>query len=105
MRDHATAIHKPAARSTQPSDKTLKLLSAAKLEKAVRGALLSPRYSRFDAPVVEKTQRQTATKRDFEDHMLAYLTGEGRLLGFNGGDWALLLGGFVLIGFVTLLTA
>lgn len=36
--------------------------------------------------------------------MLAYLTAEGRLLGFNGGDWALLLGGFSLVGLVTLLT-
>ncbi len=76
------------------------------LKKAVRGALLSPRYSRDEPAVVEKTQETGQRQRAiFEDHMLAYLTGEGRLLGFNGGDWALLLGGFALVGFVTLLTA
>jgi hypothetical protein len=36
--------------------------------------------------------------------MFAYMT-DGRLLGFDRGDWALLLGGFALVGLVTLLTA
>jgi hypothetical protein len=36
--------------------------------------------------------------------MLTY-TAERRLLGFDMGDWALLLGGFALVGMVTLLTA
>jgi hypothetical protein len=30
---------------------------------------------------------------------------ENRLLGFDRGDWAVLLGGFALLGVVTLLTA
>jgi hypothetical protein len=36
--------------------------------------------------------------------MFAY-TAERRLLGFDMGDWAFLLGGFALVGMVTLLTA
>jgi hypothetical protein len=36
--------------------------------------------------------------------MFAYIA-ERRLLGFDMGDWAFLLGGFALIGMVTLLTA
>jgi hypothetical protein len=35
--------------------------------------------------------------------MFAHLTAEGRLLGFDTGDWALLLGGFTLVGFLALL--
>jgi hypothetical protein len=35
--------------------------------------------------------------------MFAYIS-ERRLLGFDTGDWALLLGGFALVGMVTLLT-
>jgi hypothetical protein len=31
------------------------------------------------------------------------LTSEGRLLGFDTGDWSMLLGGFVLAGLVALL--
>jgi hypothetical protein len=31
------------------------------------------------------------------------LTAEGRLLGFDTGDWSILLGGFVLAGLVALL--
>jgi hypothetical protein len=38
-----------------------------------------------------------------EDHMFAYMT-ERRLLGFDTGDWALLFGGFALVGLMTLLT-
>jgi hypothetical protein len=36
--------------------------------------------------------------------MLTYAAAR-RLLGFDMGDWALLLGGFALVGMVTLLTA
>jgi hypothetical protein len=36
--------------------------------------------------------------------MFAFMT-ENRLLGFDRGDWAVLLGGFAFIGIVTLLTA
>jgi hypothetical protein len=36
--------------------------------------------------------------------MFASLTTEGRILGFDRGDWALLLGSFTLLGVVTLLT-
>jgi hypothetical protein len=32
-----------------------------------------------------------------------HLTAEGRLLGFDTGDWSMLLGGFVLAGLVALL--
>jgi hypothetical protein len=35
--------------------------------------------------------------------MLARMTVEGRLLGFDAGDWSLLLGGFLLAGLLTLL--
>jgi hypothetical protein len=35
--------------------------------------------------------------------MFAYLTDQ-RLLGFDRGDWALLLGGFTFIGILTVLT-
>ncbi len=37
--------------------------------------------------------------------MLAYLTAEGRILGLDRGDWALLLGSSAVLGLVTLLTA
>jgi hypothetical protein len=35
--------------------------------------------------------------------MFAHSTAEGRLLGFDVGDWSLLLGGFLLAGLLTLL--
>jgi hypothetical protein len=38
----------------------------------------------------------------FEGEMLVYLATEGRILGLDGGDWALLLGGSALLGLVTL---
>jgi len=31
------------------------------------------------------------------------LTSDGRLLGFDSGDWSMLLGGFFLAGLVTLM--
>jgi hypothetical protein len=37
--------------------------------------------------------------------MLASLTAEGRLFGFDATEWAMLLGGSALVGLVTLLTA
>jgi hypothetical protein len=37
--------------------------------------------------------------------MLAYLTADGRVLGLDGGDWALFLGSSALLGLVTLLAA
>lgn len=37
-----------------------------------------------------------------EGEMLAYLAAEGRILGLDGGDWMLLLGGSALLGLVTL---
>jgi hypothetical protein len=35
--------------------------------------------------------------------MFARMTVKGRLLGFNTGDWSMLLGGFLLAGLLTLL--
>jgi len=35
--------------------------------------------------------------------MFARMTAESRLLGFDAGDWSLLLGGFLLAGLLTLL--
>jgi hypothetical protein len=35
--------------------------------------------------------------------MFARSTAQGRLLGFDVGDWSLLLGGFLLAGLLTLL--
>jgi hypothetical protein len=31
-----------------------------------------------------------------------YCTGEGRVMGFDGGDWLMLVGGFVLAGLLAL---
>jgi hypothetical protein len=39
-----------------------------------------------------------------EDDMLEHLTAGGRFLGFDRGDWALLLGAIPLIALVTLLS-
>ena len=36
--------------------------------------------------------------------MFAYLTAEGRFLGFDRGDWALLVGAFALIALMTSLS-
>jgi hypothetical protein len=36
--------------------------------------------------------------------MFAYLTAEGRFLGFDGGDWALLVGAVTLIAVMTSLS-
>ena len=36
--------------------------------------------------------------------MLAYLAAEGRLLGFDRGDWVLLVAAFPLVALVTLLS-
>jgi hypothetical protein len=36
--------------------------------------------------------------------MLASLTADGRLFGFDPTEWAMLLGGSALVGLVTLLT-
>ena len=38
-----------------------------------------------------------------EGIMFARMTSEGRLLGFDRGDWAMLLGGFALVGLLALL--
>jgi hypothetical protein len=35
--------------------------------------------------------------------MFAHSVAEGRLFGFDAGDWSLLLGGFLLSGLLTLL--
>ena len=40
---------------------------------------------------------------DLRAPILAYLTAEGRILGLDGGDWALLLGGSALLGLLSLL--
>jgi len=86
----------------QPIDMCEQLLCAAKLKNTLRRLLLWARYSRAGHGVVAMPH---INEERSEDHMLAYLTAEGRLLGCTRGDWALLLGGFALVGFVTLLTA
>jgi hypothetical protein len=43
------------------------------------------------------------TINDLRPLMLAYLTAEGRILGLDGGDWALLIGGSALLGLLSLL--
>ena len=40
-----------------------------------------------------------------EAHMIARMTAEGRVLGFDAGDWLMLLGGSALAGLLTLLVA
>ena len=37
--------------------------------------------------------------------MIARMAAEGRILGFNAGDWLLLLGGSALAGLLTFLVA
>jgi hypothetical protein len=37
--------------------------------------------------------------------MIARMTAEGRVLGFNAGDWLLLIGGSALAGLLTFLVA
>ena len=49
------------------------------------------------------TPRIKATINDLRAPMLAYLTAEGRILGLDAGDWALLLGGSALLGLLSLL--
>jgi len=39
-----------------------------------------------------------------EDDMLAYLTAEGRFLGFDRGDWALLIGALAAVVLLTTLS-
>ena len=56
-------------------------------------------HSRCDA-----TNVNVGTIRDLRDDMLGYLTAKGRFLGFDRGDWALLLGAFPLVALVTLLS-
>jgi hypothetical protein len=45
------------------------------------------------------------TWESFEGIMIARMTAEGRILGFNAGDWLLLLGGSALAGLLTFLVA
>ncbi len=59
---------------------------------------LQPR-SRCDARNVTR-----GNESRFEDDMLGYLTAGGRFLGFDRGDWALLLGTFPLVALVALLS-
>ena len=42
------------------------------------------------------------TRRDLRTTMFAYLTAEGRFLGFDRGDWALLIGGLAAVVLVTM---
>jgi hypothetical protein len=38
-----------------------------------------------------------------EGKMIARMTAEGRVLGFDAGDWMMLIGGSALAGLITLL--
>jgi hypothetical protein len=57
------------------------------------GVLISDQDHDFTISKVASMLRQAALR----------LTTEGRLLGFDTGDWSILLGGFVLAGLVALL--
>ena len=61
------------------------------------------------APALQLALAGTATLVPYgwperiEGIMFARMTSEGRLLGFDRGDWAMLLGGFALVGLLALL--
>ena len=40
-----------------------------------------------------------------EEHMIARMTADGRVLGFDAGDWLMLIGGSALAGLLTFLVA
>ena len=63
--------------------------------------LWRPRYSHGRDAVVG-TRRGNESR--LEDDMLAYLTAEGRFLGFDRGDWALLIGAFAAVALLTTLS-
>src|SRR5205823_3386004 len=48
--------------------------------------------------------KRDADESQSEGDMLAYLAAEGRRLGFDRGDWLLLVGAFPLVAVVTLLS-
>jgi hypothetical protein len=47
---------------------------------------------------------RAGTNRGFGDDMLACLTDDGRFLGFDRGDWALLIGAFAAVVLLTTLS-
>ena len=59
------------------------------------------------APAQQPGRRRHATPRfdglEAEGTMFARMTTEGRLFGFDLGDWSVLLTGVVLTGFLSLL--
>jgi hypothetical protein len=60
------------------------------------------------APALQPALMGTARHRllvigETEGIMFARMTVEGRLLGFDAGDWSILLSGLTLAGFIALL--
>ena len=53
-------------------------------------------------PMIETDLR--GDESQLEDDMLAYLTAEGRFLGFDRGDWALLIGALAAVVLLTTLS-
>jgi hypothetical protein len=54
-----------------------------------------------DWPAILRIKKRSL--KQSEAIMFERMTVEGRLLGFDTGDWSLLLGGFLLVGLLTLL--
>jgi hypothetical protein len=77
------------------------MLVGADVDCGLRSIVASALQPRPHAPATNPAQ---GDEQPSEDHMLTYAAAR-RLLGFDMGDWALLLGGFALVGMVTLLTA
>jgi|HubBroStandDraft_1064217.scaffolds.fasta_scaffold845804_2 hypothetical protein len=62
----------------------------------------------FSVAPAQQLDRRKHAKRHFDDlkaggAMFARMTTEGRLFGFDLGDWSVLLTGVVLTGFLSLL--
>lgn len=85
-----------------------KSLKGSKIFPRRRAAPLTPRLSVANAlqPAIRVDCNVRSKERTNHPRapMLASLTAEGRLFGFDPTEWAMLLGGSALVGLVTLLT-
>jgi hypothetical protein len=61
-----------------------------------------PRYSRGADAMIKTCLRGNESR--LEEDMLAYLTAEGRFLGFDRGDWALLIAALAAVVLLTTLS-
>ena len=94
--------HSPGLRATV-SYRFLKRLktrrhcySQAQISPLIVAALSHSRNTKSVGPAILRSKKLEAT-------MFAQLTAEGRVLGFDRGDWLLLVSGFFVAGLLTLL--